>query len=62
MIPALEAELAAIEAKIEAQYWRFSRSLSPRVPPPDGELYLQRNAIRDRLWNLRREEPKLWTA
>ena len=56
MIPVLEAELTAIDAKIDAQYWRFTRTSSPRVGPPGGDLYVQRNAIRDRLWNLRHEE------
>lgn len=41
----LRTELRDAEAAIQAAYWCFSRSPSPRVGPPAGELYERRNRL-----------------
>lgn len=35
----IETELKAVEAKIDAQYWKFSRTSSPSVKLSDSTLY-----------------------
>lgn len=49
----LQEELTRIESKLSEQYWRFSRSNSTRVSPPDCRLHARANDIRIEMRNIR---------
>jgi len=54
----LEAELAKCTAAIDKAYWLFSRTLSPKVPPPSSQVpwaYTRRREIKERLRELKEE-------